>query len=145
MKRILLSQWIVLLLASLLLTSCGQRQEPSIKVYATIEENPGDTVIVQWYVKNMSDVTITFAKNHLAILQMSLTEQYPIPTTACALAPGEEVMIQFEILDLDPTTSNHISITAECREGTKVTHRFQIPRDHGVEQPKAGFVLSRWQ
>lgn len=143
MKRILLSQWIALLLASLLLASCGQRQESSIKVHATIEEPPGDAVIIQWYVKNISDVTITFAKNHLAILQTSLTKQYPIPTNACVLAPGEEVIIQFEILDLDRTVSNHVSITVECREGTKVTHRFQIPRDHGVEQPKAGISLSR--
>lgn len=119
---------LILLLLIFVLPSCGHRELPSISVCARIAEDRGDTITIQWYVKNTSDFPIAFAENHLAVWQTNLTEEHVVPTEACTLDPGEKLVLEFEVSGLDRTISEHFSVTAECREGTSATTRFQIPR-----------------
>lgn len=71
---------LILLLLIFVLPSCGHRELPSISVCARIAEDRGDTITIQWYVKNTSDFPIAFAENHLAVWQTNLTEEHVVPT-----------------------------------------------------------------
>lgn len=119
---------LLLLMLMLALPSCGNRNLPCIAVHARIAEDNGDTVTVAWYVENLDDSPITFEENRLAVWYTDLKQRHAVPTEARTLDPGEKLVMEFQVSGLDRTIREHCSVTAECREGTSATARFQIPR-----------------
>ena len=118
----------VLLLLMMSLPSCGNRNMSRISVHARISEDNGDTVTVAWYVENLDDSPVTFDANRLAIWQTHPKEIHVVPTEARTLDPGEKLVMEFQVSGLNRTITEHLSVTAECREGTSATHRSRIPR-----------------
>lgn len=118
---------LLLLLLLLALPSCGNREPPLMFTSARIAEDNGDTLTIAWHVENRDDFPITFEENRLAVWCIDLQEKHAVSTETCTLAPGEEMVVEFEVSGLDRTITQSLSVTAECREGTSGTHQFRIP------------------